>query len=210
MCVIISGLPTATGYQLIVSGLASDGITGCSGSATFNAPTPSTGVPVTLVCAGPPAPGTGADHGDGEQLSDHRRRLGEPVVRGRRQLDGTRGHRARSRSRTGGFLTYAWSADGGTFTGSTSAATATFTCGQAGRIHVRSRPRTATQPAAWSNPSPSPARSPTNDLFENLATSFGNRRVGPGAGRGPHERLQQRAGSRRRPWQRRRLDDGRP
>ena len=56
--VIISGLPTATGYQFIlVSGLASDQVTGCSGSATFNSPTPSTGVPVTLVCAGPSAPG---------------------------------------------------------------------------------------------------------------------------------------------------------
>ncbi len=55
--VIISGLPAATGYQLIVSGLASDGTTGCSGSATFNSPAPSSGVAVTLACAGPPAPG---------------------------------------------------------------------------------------------------------------------------------------------------------
>ena len=100
--VIISGLPTATGYQLIVSGLASDGITGCSGSATFNSPTPSTGVPVTLACAGPPAPGQALVTATVNICPVIDGVCGEPVVRGRRQLDGPPGHRARSRLRAVG------------------------------------------------------------------------------------------------------------
>lgn len=133
--VIISGLPTATGYQLLVSGLASDGLTGCSGSTTFNSPAPSTGVPVTLVCAGPPAPGQALVTAtvnscpiiDGVAASPSSVTVGSSMA-----LQVT----AHDPDSAPGVLTYAWSADGGTFTGSTSAATATFTCAQAGTFHI--------------------------------------------------------------------------
>ena len=133
--VIVSGLPMATGYQLIVSGLASDGITGCSGSATFNSPTPSTGVPVTLVCAAPPAPGQALVTAtvnicpiiDGVSASPSSVAVGSSMALQVTAHDPDSGP---------AVLTYAWSADGGTFTGSTSAATATFTCGQPGSFDI--------------------------------------------------------------------------
>lgn len=133
--VILSGLPTATGYQLIVSGLASDGITGCSGSATFNAPTPSTGVAVTLVCAAPPAPGQALVTAtvnicptiDGVSASPSAVAVGSSMALQVTAHDSDSGP---------AVLTYAWSANGGTFTGGTSAATATFTCTQPGTFNI--------------------------------------------------------------------------
>jgi hypothetical protein len=132
--VIISGLPTATGYQLIVSGLASDGITGCSGSATFNSPTPSTGVAATLACAAPPAPGQALVTAtvnscpviDGVSASPS-----SVAVGGSMALQVT----AHDTDSAPAALTYAWSADAGTLAGGT-ASTATFTCAEPGTFHI--------------------------------------------------------------------------
>lgn len=132
--VIISGLPMATGYQLIVSGLASDGITGCSGSATFNSPTPSTGVPVTLVCAAPPAPGQALVTAtvnicpviDGVAASPSSVAVGSSMALQVIAHDPDSGP---------AVLTFAWTADGGSLIGSAAAA-ATLTCTQAGTFHI--------------------------------------------------------------------------
>ena len=132
--VIISGLPAATGYQLIVSGLASDGITGCSGSTTFNSPTPSSGVAVTLTCAGPPAPGQALVTAkvnicpviDGVSASPSSVSVGSSMA-----FQVT----AHDPDAAPLVLTYAWTADGGSFT-SSAAAAATFTCTQPGTFHI--------------------------------------------------------------------------
>jgi hypothetical protein len=132
--VIISGLPTATGYQLLVSGLASDGITGCSGSATFNSPTPSTGVPVTLVCAAPPAPGQALVTAtvnicpviDGVAASPSSVAVGSSMALQVTAHDPDSGP---------AVLTYAWTADGGSLIGSAAAA-AIFTCTQVGTFPI--------------------------------------------------------------------------
>jgi hypothetical protein len=132
--VIVSGLPTATGYQLIVSGVASDNITGCSGSATFNVPTPSTGVIVHLVCAGPPSPGQALVTAnvnicpviDGVSSSPSETTVGGSMALQIAAHDPDSGPAA---------LTYAWSADGGTL-GAGGGAAATFACTQAGTFNV--------------------------------------------------------------------------
>jgi hypothetical protein len=132
--VILPVLPTATGYQLIVSGLASDGTTGCSGSTTFNAPTSSTGVAVTLVCAAPPAPGQALVTAtvnicptiDGVAASPSSVDVGSSMA-----LQVT----AHDPDAAPLPLTYAWTADGGSFT-SSAAAAATFTCTQPGTFHL--------------------------------------------------------------------------
>ena len=118
--VIISGLPTATGYQLIVSGLASDGVTGCSGSATFNSPTPSTGVPVTLVCGTPSSPGQVLVTStvnicpviDGVAASPSSVAVGSSMALQVTAHDPDSGPTV---------LTYAWTADGGALSGSAAA-----------------------------------------------------------------------------------------
>ncbi len=132
--VIISGLPTATGYQLIVSGLASDGTTGCSGSTTFNAPTPSAGVPVTLACAAPPAPGQALVTAtvnicpvvDGVAASPSSVAVGNSMP-----LQVT----AHDPDSTPLALSYAWSVNGVSLT-SSPAASATFTCTQPGTFNI--------------------------------------------------------------------------
>jgi hypothetical protein len=132
--VILSGLPTATGYQLIVSGLASDGITGCSGSATFNSPTPSTGVIVKLTCGTPSSPGQAlvtATVNSCPIIDGFVANPSAAVIGGSMALQVT-GHDPDSGPAA---LIYAWSADGGTLTGSTTPA-ATFTCAQAGTFHI--------------------------------------------------------------------------
>ncbi|HTB56601.1 MAG TPA: hypothetical protein VLC06_01945 [Polyangia bacterium] len=132
--VILSGLPTATGYQLIVSGLASDMVTGCSGSATFNAPTPSSGVLVKLICAGPPAPGQAlvtATVNSCPIIDGFVANPSAAVIGGAMALQVT----AHDPDSGPAALTYAWSADGGSLTGSTTAA-ATFTCAQTGTFHI--------------------------------------------------------------------------
>ena len=129
-------LPTATGYQLIVSGLASDAITGCSGSTTFNIPTAtSTGiVSVPLVCAGPPAPGQALVTAtvnicpviDGVSASPSSVAVGSSMALQVAAHDPDSGP---------AVLMYAWAAPGGTLTGGASA-TATFTCTQPGTFNI--------------------------------------------------------------------------
>lgn len=132
--VIISGLPTATGYQLLVSGMASDGITGCSGSTTFNAPAPSTGVPVTLACGAPPAPGQllVATSVNVCPVIDGVWASPSTVAAGSSMALQVSAHDPDSAPSP---LTYAWSAAGGTLTGGTTA-TPTFTCTQVGTFKV--------------------------------------------------------------------------
>ena len=168
--VIISGLPAATGYQLIVSGLASNGITGCSGSTTFNAPTPSTGVAVTLMCAGPPAPGQALVTAtvnicpviDGVSASPSSVAVGSSMA-----LRSPRTIPIPGRRR----LTYAWSADGGTLTGGT-AATATFTCAQPGTFNISVAASDGDANCGRLRPSPSPARSSEKMISSKIGTSM--------------------------------------
>jgi hypothetical protein len=134
----ISGLPTGSGYQLIVSGLASDGVTGCSGSATFSSPTPSTGVIVHLTCAGPPAAG---------QLLVTSTLNNCPIIDGveaipsAANVGGAMALQATAHDPDSGpaALTYGWSASGGTLNAS-GAATATFTCTQPGTFNITVAP----------------------------------------------------------------------
>jgi PKD domain len=129
--VIISGLPTATGYQLLVSGLASDQMTGCSGSTTFNSPAPSTGVAVTLMCAGPGEALVTAKVDicpviDGVSASPSSIAVGNAI-----SLQVT-AHDADSAPLP---LSYSWSANGVSLT-SSPAASATFTCTQPGTFQI--------------------------------------------------------------------------
>ena len=134
----LSGLPTGSGYQLIVSGLASDGVTGCSGSATFSSPTPSTGVVIHLTCAAPPAAG---------QLLVQSTLNNCPVVDGvaaipsSASIGGTMALQVTAHDPDSGpaALTYGWSASGGALNAS-GAATATFTCTQAGSFDITVAP----------------------------------------------------------------------
>jgi len=132
--VILSGFPTATGYQLIVSGLASDQLTGCSGSTTFNSPPPSSGVGVTLTCAAPPAPGQALVTAtlnfcpviDGVAASPSSIAVGNSMALQVTAHDPDSGPLA---------LSYAWAANGVSFT-SSPAASATFTCTQPGTFQI--------------------------------------------------------------------------
>jgi hypothetical protein len=136
--VILSGLPSATTYQLIVSGVASDGITGCSGSKTFTTPPPSTGVAVTLAC-------TSTDAGqvlltntvvnscpviDGVSANPASVVVGGTMALGVTAHDPDSGPAA---------LTYSWMASGGTLTGGTTS-TPSFTCTQAGTVTITVSP----------------------------------------------------------------------
>ena len=135
----IAGLPTGSGYQLIVSGLASDGLTGCSGSATFSSPTPSTGVVIHLACAAPPAAG---------QLVVTCTLNNCPIVDGvaaipsAANVGGTMALQATAHNPDSGpaALTYGWSANGGALNASGTAATATFTCTQPGAFNITVAP----------------------------------------------------------------------
>jgi hypothetical protein len=132
--VIISGLPTATGYQLLVSGLASDQMTGCSGSTTFNSPAPSSGVAVTLMCATPTTPGQALVTAtvnicpviDGVSASPSSIAVGNAI-----SLQVT----AHDPDAAPLPLSYAWSANGVSLT-SSPAASATFACTQPGTFQI--------------------------------------------------------------------------
>jgi hypothetical protein len=131
---VITLPPKATGYQLIVSGLASDQITGCSGSTTFNSPTPTTGVPVTLTCAGPPAPGQVLVTAtvdicpiiDGVAASPSSIAVGNSMALQVIAHDPDSGPLA---------LSYSWSANGVSLT-SSPAASATFACTEPGTFNI--------------------------------------------------------------------------
>jgi hypothetical protein len=132
--VIFQGLPAATTYQLIVSGVASDGITGCSGSKTFTSPPPSTGVAVTLACAGPPDAGQALVSAkvnscpviDGVSANPASALVGQTMALGVMAHDPDSGP---------AVLTYTWSSSSGTLTGGTTAAPS-FTCTQPGTVTI--------------------------------------------------------------------------
>lgn len=132
--VILTGLPASTTYQLIVSGVASDMVTGCSGSKTFTSPIPSVGVSVTLACAGPPDAGQSLVTAlvnscaviDGVSANPASANVGQTMALGMTAHDPDSGP---------AVLTYNWSSGSGSLTGSTTA-TPTFTCTQAGSVTI--------------------------------------------------------------------------
>ena len=136
--VLLSGLPAATTYQLVVSGVASDGITGCSGSKTFTTPPPSTGVAVTLSCATPPDAGqallttnvNSCPVIDGVSANPSSAKVGATMALGVMAHDPDSGPAA---------LTYQWSASSGTLSGSTTASP-TFICTQPGTVTLTVSP----------------------------------------------------------------------
>ncbi len=130
-------LALSTTYQLIVSGVASDGITGCSGSKTFtSAATMVQQMPiaVTLSCAGPPDAGQSLVTAhvnscpviDGVSANPASANVGQAMALGMTAHDPDSGP---------AVLTYNWSSGSGSLTGSTTA-TPTFTCTQAGSVTI--------------------------------------------------------------------------
>ncbi|HLK93766.1 MAG TPA: hypothetical protein VKZ18_27995 [Polyangia bacterium] len=130
------GLTAGTGYQLIVSGVASDGVTGCSGSTTFSVPTPSTGVPVTLKCATPPDAGqalvTAATNlcpvVDGISVDTASVNVGGSMVVSVLAHDPDSGPSA--------TLSYSWSANSGSLSSTSGSASTTFTCTTAASVTI--------------------------------------------------------------------------
>ncbi len=132
--VIVSNLPAGIGYQLIVSGVANDGVTGCSGSATFNAPAPSSGVIVHLTCAGPPSPGqalVAATVNVCPMIDDVEADPSEANVGASMALQVT----AHDPDSGPAALAYAWSSDGGSLSAAATA-DATFSCAQVGTFNI--------------------------------------------------------------------------
>ena len=125
----IRGLSTGSGYQLIVSGVASDGVTGCSGSTTFSVPAPSAGVPVNLQCGGPGQGLVTASENicpiiDGVAADTASVNVGSSMALQVTAHDPDSGPRP---------LAFAWSASGGSLSTSTSA-TPAFTCTAPGTV----------------------------------------------------------------------------
>jgi hypothetical protein len=128
-------LAPSTTYQLIVSGVASDGVTGCSGSKTFTSaatmtqPAP---IAVTLACAGPPDAGqalvttnvNSCPVIDGVSANPASANVGQTMALEMTAHDPDSGP---------AVLTFHWFSDGGTLTGTTTAS-ATFTCTQPGTV----------------------------------------------------------------------------
>jgi hypothetical protein len=135
------GLAPSTSYQLIVSGVASDGITGCSGSTSFTTnasgtlPMPAS---VTLACTSTDA---------GQLLLTNTVVNSCPVIDGVSAdpasvvVGGTMslGVTAHDPDSSPAALTYQWNASSGTLTGSTTASP-TFTCTQAGTVTITVAP----------------------------------------------------------------------
>jgi hypothetical protein len=136
------GLAPSTSYQLVVSGVASDGITGCSGSTSFT--TNATGTlpmpaSVTLACASPP---------DAGQLL-----LTNTVVNSCPVIDGVSANpasavvgatmalavTAHDPDSGPAVLTYQWMASSGTLTGATTS-TPTFSCTAPGTVTITVAP----------------------------------------------------------------------
>ena len=136
--VVLSGLPTATTYQLIVSGVASDNVTGCSGSKTFTTPPPSTGEVVNLTCASPPDAGqallttnvNSCPVIDGVSANPASVAVGGTMALGVSAHDPDSGP---------AVLTYQWTASSGTLSGGTTSSP-TFTCTQAGTVTITVAP----------------------------------------------------------------------
>lgn len=125
----IRGLATGAGYQLIVSGVASNGVTGCSGSTTFSVPAPSSGVPVTLQCGGPGQGLVTATENICPLIDGVAADTASVNVGGSMALRVT-AHDPDSGPRP---LSYAWSASGGSLSANASA-TPTFVCTAPGAV----------------------------------------------------------------------------
>ncbi len=125
---------SGSGYQLIVSGVASDGVTGCSGSTTFSVPTPSTGVPVTLKCATPPDAGQALVTAstnlcpvvDGISVDTASVNVGASMVVSVTAHDPDSGPSA--------TLSYSWSATSGSLSSTGGSASTTFSCTTAAAV----------------------------------------------------------------------------
>ena len=133
--VSIGPLPVANGYTLIVSGVASNGTTGCSGSSPFDV---TDGAPTTivvhLVCGQSPATGQLLVSGtlnvcpliDGVSATPANARIGASMALSAPAHDD---------DASPGPLTYSWSATGGTLS-STSDPAPTLTCTTPGTVVV--------------------------------------------------------------------------
>ncbi|HVY40068.1 MAG TPA: hypothetical protein VHM31_19145 [Polyangia bacterium] len=133
--VAIAPLPIANGYQLIVSGVASNGTTGCSGTSGFDV---TDGAPTTvivhLVCGQPPSTGQLLVSGslnvcpliDGVSASPSNAVIGAPIGLG------VTAHDADAQPAP---LAFAWSATAGSLSATTGAAPL-LTCLAAGKITV--------------------------------------------------------------------------
>jgi hypothetical protein len=131
----IGPLPVGTGYQLIVSGVASNGTTGCSGTTPFDV---TDGAPTTiivhLVCGEPPSTGQLLVSGtvnvcpliDGVSATPASARIGATMALAAPAHDG---------DNQPSPLTYSWATTSGTLS-SASDPTPTLTCTAAGTAVV--------------------------------------------------------------------------
>jgi hypothetical protein len=130
-------LAPSTTYQIVVSGVASDGTTGCSGSKTFTSaatmmqPAP---IQVTLTCASPPDAGQALvmAHVNSCAVIDGVSANPGSVVVGNTMALAVMAHDPDSGP---AVLTYSWTSDSGTLTGNTTASP-TLTCTQAGTVNL--------------------------------------------------------------------------
>ena len=122
-------LPAGMGYDVKVQGLASDGVSTCTGEVVFNMPSTD----------GPPDPTrvlrSRERLGDHRRVSDDRQPLGLPLRGLRRLLDAARARRGTTPTTARRELTATWTAASGTLT-STSTTGATFTCTAGGPVVV--------------------------------------------------------------------------
>jgi hypothetical protein len=133
--VSIAPLPVASGYQLIVSGVASNGTVGCEGTSSFDVTdgNPTT-IIVHLVCGQSPATGQLLVSGsfnicpliDGVSATPASANVGVPMALGVTAHDGDNLPSPRA---------YSWSASSGTLSATTGAAP-TLTCTAPGTVTV--------------------------------------------------------------------------
>ena len=132
---LISGLPAGMGYLITITSTASDGVTTCGGSASFNVTARQTTlVVVGLDCHQPPTTGSASISGvinvcpvvDGVNASPSEVTVGGSIALGATAHDADNGPSA---------LTYAWQATGGTLSSAT-VQNPTLTCTTPGQVTV--------------------------------------------------------------------------
>jgi hypothetical protein len=131
--VVLSGLPVGAGYILSVSAIASDGVTTCTGSTSFDVQQSATStIIVHLVCG---VPATGSANLDGTLnvcpvLDSLGASPGEVLIGGSIALDAL----AHDADNGPAPLTYSWTVDGAPLSGSV--ASRLFTCNQPGTFEI--------------------------------------------------------------------------
>ena len=93
---VIGGLPAGNGYGITLNATATDGVSACLGSGTFNVTAGAVAaVSVVLDCHQAATTGSVSVNGATERLPEHRRRLGQPGRGSRRRLDRALRHGSR-------------------------------------------------------------------------------------------------------------------